>query len=44
MKNKQSVTVFSLYKLLYNNIPLSLIACLGLFAPGLQTVFSVYAQ
>lgn len=34
-----TVTAFSLYRLLHNNILLSLIPCFGLRAPGLQTVF-----
>ena len=32
------VTAFSLYKLLYNNIPLNLIPCFGLSAPSRPTV------
>ena len=36
---EQRLTAFLLYKLLCNNISLSLIPCFGLSAPDLQTVF-----
>lgn len=36
--------MFSLCKLLYNTIPLSLIQCFGLSASGLQTVFLMCAH